>query len=581
MSPVYYEWFMINGGYSAPTAAVPANFKIPWIQVVTNSTTSITVTFASSGTTPGSYGGSIATSATFNDPEFVINTNSSTYSRNDLVAGQKYNLRVRAYSGAGATGTYGDYIYDSFTMPKPTNAGSITESVGSVPDDVMTKAKLDKIIKDTGDSSDPVINIESKTSYGERFFTRSYLKITNNKKNKNVYALEIKDTNISETYKKYAFGTAILFPSVLDQPFAAGGIGFFTNTNATNGYFVELQTDASNNDNKDRSLKIYKIVGGKRKYLEDSQNIRSKKLVGGILSSTLYKLDVEVTITNSKTTIVVYVNNFKVTAVDVNTAGNNINPIDKTIAATKHLALFSSLGSVSFDYVYAAPVDNETIYRNPGDGQYTKAIVDFIFGEKIAKNIDSPESKTFYLEEFGAVAREVKYVKANFNAAAAIPKFATTGTNKFAKIAGTKFSNHSAEIFVVNNASSFIPLQFDNESFFVVGNSIDNGSQHEYTEETTENYSNVEPVIFQSTWIQSESDAKSLYNWVKLQWSKQQQSISMEIFGNPVIEVGDIVTVNYPKNDLDGTQKFLITNVNSNFDGGLSTIITARSIYSL
>jgi hypothetical protein len=54
----------------------------------------------------------------------------------------------------------------------------------------------------------------------------------------------------------------------------------------------------------------------------------------------------------------------------------------------------------------------------------------------------------------------------------------------------------------------------------------------------------------------------------------------MEIFGNPVIEVGDIVTVNYPKNDLNGTQKFLVTNVNSNFDGGLSTSITARSIYS-
>ena len=54
----------------------------------------------------------------------------------------------------------------------------------------------------------------------------------------------------------------------------------------------------------------------------------------------------------------------------------------------------------------------------------------------------------------------------------------------------------------------------------------------------------------------------------------------MEIFGNPAIEVGDIITINYPKNDLDGTKKFLVTNVNTSFDEGVSTDITARSIYS-
>jgi hypothetical protein len=81
-------------------------------------------------------------------------------------------------------------------------------------------------------------------------------------------------------------------------------------------------------------------------------------------------------------------------------------------------------------------------------------------------------------------------------------------------------------------------------------------------------------------WIQSEQDAKALYGWIKNQWSKQQQSITMDIFGNPFIEVGDVITVNYSKNDLDGSQKFLVTNVNSSFEGGLSTSVTARSIYS-
>ncbi len=54
----------------------------------------------------------------------------------------------------------------------------------------------------------------------------------------------------------------------------------------------------------------------------------------------------------------------------------------------------------------------------------------------------------------------------------------------------------------------------------------------------------------------------------------------MEIFSNPLISVGDIITVNYPKNDLDGTQKFVVTRVSSSFREGLNTRISARSIYS-
>ena len=54
----------------------------------------------------------------------------------------------------------------------------------------------------------------------------------------------------------------------------------------------------------------------------------------------------------------------------------------------------------------------------------------------------------------------------------------------------------------------------------------------------------------------------------------------MGIFANPLISVGDIVTINYADNGLDGVEKFLIVQVNQNFDRGLSTSVTARSIYS-
>ena len=55
--------------------------------------------------------------------------------------------------------------------------------------------------------------------------------------------------------------------------------------------------------------------------------------------------------------------------------------------------------------------------------------------------------------------------------------------------------------------------------------------------------------------------------------------LNMNIFSNPLISVGDVITVNHPDNGLDGTKKFVVTNVNHTFDQGLDTSITARSIY--
>jgi len=610
MSPIYYEWYMINGGYTAPTAAVPANYAVPYVYVLPTSPTEASIYAGTPTTTPGSYSGVASTAANFSgtgaidhrpftDTDGIVNLTG-------LLPGTKYYLRVRAHSGSNATGTYGDYIYESFTMPKAANVGGITSSTTSTTtpntstteeDYAMNKSKLAKVLD--YENADPEgINLDISTqnsgssaqstgssyaAYGNREVQRSYFKVNNKYKDRSKYALEIKNTNISTSYKKYSFGAGILFTSSLDTPMSGGGIGFFTDSVGSNGYFVELQTDASNKDLKDKSLKIYKVVANKRVYLQDSQDTNSGRLYGGVLSSTLYKLDIDVVITDVATIITVYVNNFKISAVDTNTAGS-VSPLKKVIAPTSNIALFSVLEKVNFDYVYANPVSStqttNAASRGLYTGQYANSTLEFTFGEKIAQNFNSPTDKVAYLEEFGTVAREIRYVKANFNQPAAIPLYASTGTNKFASILGTKFSNHSAEIFVINNASSFIPLQAAENKFFVLGNYVDITAQHEYTETTTSDYTTLEPATFQSTWIQSEADAKSLFNWIKLQWSKQQQSINMEIFGNPVIEVGDIVTVNYPKNDLNGTQKFLVTNVNSNFDGGLSTSITARSIYS-
>lgn len=608
----YWDWYMIDGeSYNAPTAPVPADYNIPWITVETTSSTTIVISAGTPTAIPGTYGGSIAGTSTFNDPDFVINTATVPYTLTGLTPGLTYTLRLRAWSGANATGTYGEYSYTSFTMPKSSSVGSVTSTTSStvtpptttVSPDAVTASQLAKVLaaeaaalsangglsnalgtdeEDTATSS----ALPTGSSYavsGNREVNRSVFILTNKYKNREKYALVTKNTGISTGYNKYAFGAGIFFESTTINPLSGGGIGFFTNSNGSTGYFVEIQTDSSNKDTKDKSIKIYKVVNGQKKVLPDSQDGESGKLYGGVIHSTQYKLDVNVEVTSAATVIDVYINNFKISAADAAVPGST-NPMQKLIAPTSNFAMFSALNVTKFDYVYAIPLENSQtnngIERSLYSGQYAASTINFLYGEKIASNFNAPTTKAGWLEEFGTVARELRKVKVNFSLPAALPLYASTGVNRYASILGSRFSNHGAEIYVLNNAGTFIPLQAEAHNFFVEGNYISENGYHEYTETTTNEYTVLEPATFQSTWIQSEADAKALFGWIKNQWSKQQQSINMSIFGNPAIEVGDIITVNYPKNNLNGTQKFLVTNVNTQFEEGVSTSITARSIYS-
>jgi hypothetical protein len=134
-------------------------------------------------------------------------------------------------------------------------------------------------------------------------------------------------------------------------------------------------------------------------------------------------------------------------------------------------------------------------------------------------------------------------------------------------------------VYLINNAGTWVPLDDSSlHSFSVIGNYVVTSGQHEYTDTTVNEYSNPEPVIFQSTWIQKEDDAKAISKWIKDLWSKQQVVVNLQVFGNPLISVGDIITINYPANNFDGTQKFVVMNVNSSFNQGLETSITARTL---
>jgi hypothetical protein len=392
----------------------------------------------------------------------------------------------------------------------------------------------------------------------------------------NKYSVSVKNMGIADTGDYYNFGTGLFFKGTKTDTKGSGGIGFFTNSNGLDGYYVKLETTSNLPESgSDRPLSIFKVKNGVITPLQDTQEKGSNKSLAYLAQGVSYKVDIRVKIQSSVVAIDVFINNFKVTAVD---SSDIISP-------TSNVALFSNANSTFFDYVYSIPL-NETQYKdgvigNQYSGRFGSTTLDFLYGDKLSSGFDNSGISGGAIDEFGTVARELLKVNIKYDSRPAFPIITSLGLNQFVELLGYRLNSFGAEVYVLNNAGTFIPLDDSKfASFSIIGNTLVQSGQNEYMDKTINEFTVPEQATFESVWIQKESDAKSLSDWIRAQWSKKQSVCELEVFSNPLISVGDIVTINYPSNGLDGTQKFIVLGINNSFDGGLNTKITTRSIYS-
>jgi len=82
-----------------------------------------------------------------------------------------------------------------------------------------------------------------------------------------------------------------------------------------------------------------------------------------------------------------------------------------------------------------------------------------------------------------------------------------------------------------------------------------------------------------SQWIQSKGDALRLAEWIIDHWAGSTDVLNVEIFGNPLIELGDVVEVQSKYHDMSpSSHKYYVTGTTSSFDSGLSTSLTLRRV---
>lgn len=380
----------------------------------------------------------------------------------------------------------------------------------------------------------------------------------------------------------YSFGTSIIFEPLIKYKPQGAGLGFFLNDAADSGYFISLETSPTAAASNTSPVKIFKLKGKQIKKLQDSQK-GNRATLDQLFAGTVYNVDVKVKILDKTVTITAYINGFKIEATDT-TSGSAKNEI---LYPTKKVAAIGISGTSKFDYIYADTIDAtkyDSDYQtlNFYNGQFSKDFLDLSYGDMLYnatnEDVDMTDKENAF-DEFGTVVREMSRRKIQFDSAPAIPIKWTTGGNRLAQIIAQNYDNFKADVIVLNNSSITVPLSDQGiNQLSIFGNTIGFSGEIEYSTSPASEYATTEPVIFESNWLQNEKDVKSLADWILGRVVNKAKIVTMKVFGNPLISVGDIITVDYSYQGLTSAQKIIVVKVSHSYREGLETEVVGRTL---
>jgi hypothetical protein len=423
--------------------------------------------------------------------------------------------------------------------------------------------------------------------YGSKV-KKGFLTVSNLDKDKKTFDMAIKEfSSINTSANYFAFGTRFFFESQLNTAAQVGGIGFCLDANGKNGYYILIRTTTFAGLEKD--VMIVKVNNGILTVLKDSQQ-SSTKIKAGIDAGVEYGVDVllkrevQPYYNTVRNTITVFINGFKITAED-----NGLDSFSGYVPArgiTNNVGLHCGQGTVYFEYVYADDITEELYKKNSSrltyehNGVYSDDTVSMLFGDIKYNDGNTKPNNSGSLFEFGTTAREIKKTKISYDDRPAKPIGFKTSLNKYVTVLDQKIQPFGAESYVLNTSSVTVPLDDNNNtSFYVLGNSIQRSGFIDYDTDPSKDSSNQEPVIFQSTWIQSEADAKKLAEWIKASVLNKGKFVEMSVFGNPLISAGDIVKINYPILGMtESSNKYIVNRCTLEYREGLTTSISCRAI---
>jgi len=403
----------------------------------------------------------------------------------------------------------------------------------------------------------------------------------------------------------YYYGTRIRFPN---EGYNGGLGGLVISAGGTGdaGYYIELcRTSLFSKYPTWRSsvneLSFYvRYADGTMKRLGANGN---KGTIANIAPGVWYDLDVTVSYNASIPTFNIFLNGVLQMNVTVPSA------MRPPTGNTGRWGVFTrGYTNAEFEYVYASSSNEAvnfdgTARYNRIDGGYQSDQVtsEWIYNTRNVirmyrnkKTSVIQRYNQFFFDDFGATVHEVREFNVKYNVAT------DTGPALYSKI---YFSNDSQVVcpefipnpfgakFILANASrinavvngndavTYGPENAVDQKLMVYGRAIKVGEEKI---KTTRNENAIlrrgeVAVDFPSDFIQSEGEATNLGNWITLHWAGGQDEITIESFMNPLLQLGDLVTINHPLGNMaPTTHKYFVVEAKHTYSEGMESEFTLR-----
>lgn len=399
----------------------------------------------------------------------------------------------------------------------------------------------------------------------------------------------------------FIIGTNMYFPLLINpkdsgatgEQRTISGIAFSLSADNKSGYFLSIASSQNTSGDKSyRDINFYKIVNGIPVKLTDEQKEGDSSIITGISGGKMYRVDIRANYSTPSG------GSGKVLTLRISINNQSFLVVDQSPLATitEKVGLISLQGVSAFDYIYTAPLTIQEFTSNEsfdpykgflgGGSSIVKTFGDFIFNQK------SQQTNSTWLKEFGPVARELRRIQSRYQYPG-FPLYPSLVNNPDVTIAGASLDSFSMDVYVLNNTGAFTALANEEEKqFAVIGNKIVPSDAFEYMDPTLTDAQKQEIIGFDSTWIQRETEAKDLASWMSTQWSRQQKVVSLQTFLNPIIQIGDVVEISYPNNEIYSSEdssipagqqagKFIVLSIDSTYDNDSppTTSLACRSIH--
>lgn len=260
--------------------------------------------------------------------------------------------------------------------------------------------------------------------------------------------------------------------------------------------------------------------------------------------------------------------------------------------------------SVEFEYIYASTYAVNDTFDDEGwfdritggyqSGQWDK---EWVYGYRTNTKIKGGKKYYHYaryasrlMDEFGPIVHEVREYDVKFS------KFPVLYSQPYVSnetqvICPEYNGNAFGATFILANTSrdnaivsgeDTLMFGEDNsvdQKFLIYGRTFTQDDEKAVTvkdDQGTKRRGEI-PLEIQSDWIQTEAHATDLGDWIVKHWSGGADEVEVESFGNPLLQLGDVVSVNYADKFMSAaTHQYFVVKVEHSYDSGLETNLTLR-----